>query len=125
MHQVVLEVLSGKITKEEARRPDGIGGRSTVLNWMRQCAGIPYKSANCDLVPILQNMKEDSTKKVLEKKIKELEAKLKYAELKGRAYEIMVEIAKDKYNLDLEKKLVPNRSKTQGRATKSKPKGAL
>lgn len=49
-------------------------------------------------------MKDDSKNLELEKKIKELEAKLEYAELKGRAYQIMVEIAKDQYNLDLEKK---------------------
>jgi len=102
--QVVLEVLSGKITKEEARRRYAIGGKSTELGWMRQYAGMSSKSFNYDPLPILRDMKEDRTKSELKKKIKELEAKLEYAELKGSAYQIMVEIAKDQYNLDLEKK---------------------
>ena len=37
-HQVVLEVLSGKITKEEARKRYNIGGNTTILDWMRQYA---------------------------------------------------------------------------------------
>lgn len=102
--QVVLEVLSGKITKEEARRRYHIAGKCTVLRWMRQYAGIKSNSSGSDPIPILRDMKEDRTKSELEKKIKELEAKLEYTELKGRAYQIMVEIAKDQYNLDLEKK---------------------
>ena len=102
--QVVLEVLSGKITKEEARRRYHIAGNCTVLRWMRQYAGLKSNSSGSDPIPILRDMKEDRTKSELNKKIKELEAKLEYAELKGRAYQIMVEIAKDQYNLDLEKK---------------------
>jgi transposase-like protein len=33
--RVVLEVLSGSITKEGARLRYGIGGNSTILEWMR------------------------------------------------------------------------------------------
>ncbi|NBC24909.1 MAG: hypothetical protein GVX78_04760 [Bacteroidetes bacterium] len=47
-------------------------------------------------------MKHDSTESELEMKIKDLEAKLEQEELKGRAYEIMIEIAKEKYNIDFE-----------------------
>lgn len=102
--KVVLEVLSGSITKEEARRRYKIGGKSTVLDWMRSYAGIKMRTAGCDPLPILRVMKTDEDKEALKQKIKELEAKLEYAELKGRAYQIMVEIAKEQYNIDLEKK---------------------
>lgn len=47
-------------------------------------------------------MKHNSTKSELEKKIKDLEAKLERTELKSRAYEIMIEIAKEEYNIDIE-----------------------
>jgi transposase-like protein len=103
-HQVILEVLSGRTTKEQARKRYNIGGNSTILDWMREYAGIKMKTAGSDPLPILRNMKIDESKKALEAKIKALEAKLEYAELKGRAYQIMVEIAKEHYNLDLEKK---------------------
>jgi len=109
--KVVLEVLSGLITKEEARIRYNIGGNSTILDWMRQYAGLKIKTAGSDPIPILRNMDESKDSSELEKKIKELEAKLKYAELKGRAYQIMVEIAREKYGLDLEKKHGAKQSK--------------
>lgn len=101
---VVLEVLSGSVTKEEARRRYKIGGNSTILDWMRSYAGIKIKTPGSDPLPILRVMKTDDEKETLKQRIKELEAKLEYAELKGRAYQIMVEIAKEQYDLDLEKK---------------------
>lgn len=102
--RVVSEVLSGSITKEEARIRYDIGGNSTILDWMRKFAGVKMRSAGVDPLPMLEAMKAEESKEELKDKIKQLEAKLKYTELKGRAYEIMVEIAKDQYNLDLEKK---------------------
>jgi transposase-like protein len=102
--RVVTEVLSGSITKEAARIRYGIGGNSTILDWMRKFAGVKMRSAGVDPLPMLKAMKSEESKEELKDKIKQLEAKLKYAELKGRAYQIMVEIAKEQYNLDLEKK---------------------
>ncbi|MDA3911708.1 MAG: transposase [Bacteroidales bacterium] len=109
--EVVLEVLSGSITKEEARLRYNIGGRSTILDWMRVYAGVKMKTTGVDPVPILKDMGNSNDKSELEKKVKDLEAKLEYAELKGRAYQIMVEIAKEKYGLDLEKKHGAKQSK--------------
>lgn len=109
--RVVSEVLSGSITKEEARIRYGIGGKSTILDWMRKFAGVKMRSAGVDPLPMLQAMKAEESKEELKDKIKQLEAKLKHAELKGRAYEIMVEIAKEQYNLDLEKKFGAKQSK--------------
>ena len=109
--RVVAEVLSGSITKEEARLRYGIGGNSTILYWMRKFAGVKMRSAGVDPVPILKAMKAEDSKEELKDKINQLEAKLKYAELKGRAYQVMVEIAKEQYNLDLEKKSGAKQSK--------------
>jgi len=102
--KVVAEVLSGSITKEQARVRYGIGGNSTILDWMRKYAGFKMRTSGLDPLPILQTMNTDESKEELKDKIKQLEAKLEYSELKGRAYQIMVEIAKEQYNLDLEKK---------------------
>lgn len=65
-------------------------------------------------------MKKDDENEKLKQKIKELEAKLEYVELKGRAYQIMVEIAKEQYNIDLEKKVAPNAQKIERKVNKSK-----
>lgn len=109
--KVVFEVLSGTITKEEARRRYNIGGKSTVLDWMREFAGLKMRDAESDPLPILHSMDQNEDKTELEEKVKRLEAKLEYAELKGRAYQIMVRIAKEQYNLDLEKKFGAKPSK--------------
>jgi transposase-like protein len=109
--KVVTEVLSGSITKEQARVRYGIGGNSMILDWMRKYAGFKMRTSGLDPLPILRTMNTDDSKEELQERIKQLEAKLKYAELKGRAYQIMVEIAKEQYNLDLEKKSGAKQSK--------------
>lgn len=103
--KIVLEVLSGKLSKEQARRVYGIKSKSGILEWMRKFASIDPKSHGIDPIPKLKTLKDD-TKEILDlkSKIKNLESQLKYSDLKGRAYQIMVEIAKEQYNLDLEKK---------------------
>ncbi len=103
--KIVQEVLSGEFTKEQARRIYGIKSKSGILEWMRSFASIPPKSHGVDPLQKLRMMKQetDETAK-LKARIAELEEQLVYSELKGRAYQIMVENAKRDYNLDLEKK---------------------
>ncbi len=117
--QVVLEVLSGEITKEEARRRYNIAGKSTVLKWMRIMAGLRASSSGTDPIPILRTMGSKGKKvsidylelEKLQAEIKRLEAALEHSQLKGRAYQIMVEIARERYNIDLEKKPGAKQSK--------------
>jgi len=116
--QVVLEVLNGRVTKEEARLRYNIGGKSLILEWMRVYAGHKQREFGFDPVALLQDMKEDKEKIALEQKIRQLEAELEYAKLKGRAYQVMVEIAKRDYNLDLEKKPGAKRSQSSRRKTR-------
>ena len=110
--EIVLEVLSGRLSKEQARRVYGIKSKSGILEWMRKFASIDPKTHGIDPIPKLKTLKEDSKELLdLKSKIKDLEIQLKYSELKGRAYQIMVEIAKEDYNLDLEKKSGAKQSK--------------
>lgn len=103
--EIVLHVLSGEITKEQARQLYGIKSKSAVLEWMRTFAGIPAKSAGADPVALLKNMDLPSDEIIkLKAQIKELEQDLKLSQLKGKAYQVMVQIAKEDFNLDLEKK---------------------
>jgi len=104
-YNIVLEVLSGELTKEQARRVYGIKSKSGILEWMRKFASINPKAHGVDPIPKLRTMKQESDETIeLKARIKELEQQLKYSQLKGRAYQIMVEIAKKDYGLDLEKK---------------------
>lgn len=115
--QVVLEVLSGRVSKEEARIRYNIGGKSTILEWMRVYAGYRTRDFGVNPVPLLSEMKEDKEKRALEAEIKRLKAELEYAKLRGHAYQIMVEIAREDYNLDLEKKLGAKRSESSKKKT--------
>lgn len=102
--RVVLEVVRGEISQEEARRRYRIGGKSTILKWMRSFAGMNPNVSGPNPLFILQGMSKDDDTRKLEEEIARLKAQLQHAELKGRAYQIMVEIAKEKYGIDLEKK---------------------
>ena len=104
--KIVQEVLSGRLSKEQARRIYKIKGKSSILSWMRKFAFMnPKQSFGIDPIPILQKMKDESKDiRSLKAEIKQLKAELKYSELKGRAYQIMVELAKEHYDIDLEKK---------------------
>jgi transposase-like protein len=102
--KIVMEVLSGTLTKEQARNVYGIKSKSAILEWMRIFAGLERRVPK-DPFPILRDMseKQDSTGE-LKGRIRQLEEELKLSRLKGRAYQIMVDIAKEEYGLDLEKK---------------------
>ena len=100
--KVVKEVESGAISKDGARRKYGIGGKTTVLNWCRQY-GNTYKKE----YSIMKVTPEDINKEQLAKeKMKELESALAEAHLKIRSQEILLDIGRDKFGLDLRKKHV-------------------
>lgn len=111
--EIVIEVLSGRMTKEEARRVYRIKSKSGIIEWMRTFAGIPCKTHGLDPVPLLKNMDMNRDEnEEFKARIKQLEEDLKISLLKGKAYQIMVEIAKQDYNIDLEKKSGAKRSKS-------------
>ena len=106
--QVIKEVLSGEITKEEARRKYNIKGKSAVLNWMRKFGYVSIKTK--ESLP-LYKMNEDTTKKISDTELKRLKAEkealqeeLELAKLKLEGYQIMLRIGKEKLGVDLEKK---------------------
>lgn len=104
-HKIILEVLTGSLSKEEARRVYNLKGKSGILAWMRKF-GLAEPTPK---FKILKNVSKQE--KVLREKVEELEKLLKFQKLKSRAYQIMVEVAKEDYNLDLVKKLGAKQSK--------------
>ncbi|WP_186758769.1 hypothetical protein [Echinicola salinicaeni] len=109
--KIVSEVLSGSVSKEQARNIYGIRSKSAILEWMRIFAGLP-RNAPVDPVPLLKNMSEEKDDiQKLKEQIKHLEEELKLSRLKGKAYQILVDIAKEDYGLDLEKKAGAKQSK--------------
>jgi transposase-like protein len=109
--RIVSEVVSGELSKEEARRRYKIRSNSAILEWMRIFAGGDRKDANFDPIEKIREMpKPDKKTQELQAKIKRLEEELELSELRSLAYKSLVEIAKEDYGLDLEKKSGVKRS---------------
>jgi transposase-like protein len=100
--QVIEEVLSGQLTKEEARRKYGLGGKCAVLNWMRKFG----LSEHRNLPANFEHMKEEqqADKAALLKRIKELERALEDAQLKAEGYNRMIDIAERELKIPIRKK---------------------
>lgn len=102
--QVVEEVLSGKYTKEEARRIYGIKSKSGILEWMRIFGGQDRRSKQ-ELSPELLEMAQKSKKeKALEERIKQLENELNVEKHKALLYAKIVEVAEEELGISIRKK---------------------
>jgi transposase len=102
--QVVQEVLSGKITKEEARRIYGIKSNCAVLYWIRKFSGNDnYRIGGQPIgkLPELDKMKELSEK---DKHIKQLEQELEREKCRADLWQKMIEIAETELKVDIRKK---------------------
>ena len=81
--KVVQEVLTGKYTKEDARKIYGIPSKCAILYWMRQFSGISNYREGGEIVKekeILEKMKDLSQ---TEKRIQELEQELERERLRA------------------------------------------
>lgn len=102
--RVVQEVLDGKFTKEEAQRVYGLGGKSAILNWMRKFNFV--SSCSLSNQPNLVESPVKINKEGIEKdqRIRELERALKSERNKSALFEKIIEIAEEKYGLEIRKK---------------------
>ena len=103
--RVVKEVESGLLSKDGAKRKYGIGGKSTVLLWLRKYGreDYPYMA--------IQKKRKIEPLDGKDKRIAELEAKLAQKELAIGALEALIEVANEMYDTDLKKKVGIKRSK--------------
>jgi transposase len=101
---IVIEVHSGQISKEEARRKYGIKGHSTILKWIRKFEG-PVSQTNC-LMDI-----DKFDKKELIKRIKELERQLEDEQIRSLGYSRMIDIAEEQLKVSIKKKSDTKQSK--------------
>lgn len=109
--KVIREVVSGQLTKEEARRKYLLGGKSAVLKWMRKF-GIENKPISKETT--FMNLQKKSHTKVetvdmyevaaLKKKIKELELQLEYERLRTEALDTLINLAETRFNIPIRKK---------------------
>lgn len=112
--KVVQEVLSGKFTKEEARKVYRINSNCAILYWMRAFSGNEnYRSGG---VPLGSQtaMAKSKKEKTLENRIKQLEESLKREQLRADLWQKLVETAEEELNIDIRKKSGAKQSPISG-----------
>lgn len=102
--EVVQQVLSGKLSKETARRVYGIAGNSTILYWMRKFSGIEDYRAGGVVSTNLSEMSKSKKEQELEARVAELEHKLKKEQLRADLWQKMIEVAEEDLKLPIQKK---------------------
>jgi transposase-like protein len=94
--QVVREFEQGLLNKDQLQHKYGIGGNSTVLKWCRKYGKFAYNTPTQNGRPMKDPQKQ---------RIKELEKKLKAAELKLKVYDKLIEITNRDLDQDVIKKI--------------------
>lgn len=109
---VVAQVEHGEMTYREAQDRYGIQGRSTVLKWLHKHGQLDWRKLTPSDIKRGGAMNENPLPQSPDQRIKELEMKLKEANLKAQLFEAMLDIIKNEYGVTLPKKpLRPPRGK--------------
>jgi transposase-like protein len=102
--KIVSEVLSGKLNKNQASKIYGIRGNATILYWIRQSQGLNPMEKHPTQIATFADMKQNISDKKLEEENKELRELLRVAELRADLWQKAVEIAEEKFDIDIVKK---------------------
>jgi transposase len=94
--QVVREYEEGLLNKDQLQKKYGLGGNSAVLKWCRKYGKFAYESPAQNGRPMKDPQKQ---------RIKELEKKLKAAELKLKVYDKLIEVTNRELDVDIVKKI--------------------
>lgn len=102
--KVVREVLSGTLTKEQARRVYSIKGKSTVLYWMRAFSGVSDYRRGGSVSTDLDQMAKTTKQGKAAREIARLKQELQRERLRADLWQKMVEVAEEELQLDIQKK---------------------
>ncbi len=102
--KIVNEVLSGKLNKHQASKLYGIRGNATILYWIKQSQGLYPMAKTPKTIANFADMKKNITDKKLEEENKELRELLRVAELRADVWQRAVEIAEEKFDIEILKK---------------------
>lgn len=106
---VIEQVMTGLMSKEEARRRYGIKWKSGILRWQRNYEKYGRCSINLPLDTLPLKPKESSSNSSLSEtallaRIKELEQQLQDEQLRSDAYKRMIAIAEQELKISIRKK---------------------
>lgn len=103
---VVKDIEDGKCSAAQAGRELGVSSQ-TVYKWIYRYSRYLQKSK----IMVVEDQSEAYRTKELEKRIKELEAALGRKGLELEYYKCLVEVAEERYHVDIKKNLGPTVSK--------------
>lgn len=91
--EVISQVLDGTYTKEEAAKVYGIGGKSTILEWMRKLT-----------IAQQEFITEKQQQQLAEDEVAQLRLQLKTERLRSDLYKKIIELAEQQFDIRIEKK---------------------
>ena len=102
--KVVQQVLSGTLTKEQARKANSIKSNSAILYWMRVFSGVTdYRSP--DFVSEQSSKVTKTTnQRTAEQELARLKQELKAERMRADLWQTMVEVAEEELGVDIRKK---------------------
>lgn len=102
--KVVQEVLSGTLTKEEARRVYSIKGNCNILYWMRSFSGVEDYRSGGEVSEDIIHMANTNNQRKSEKEIARLKQELKVERMRADLWQKVVEVAEEELGVDIRKK---------------------
>lgn len=100
-------VASGQMSKEQAREAFGIGGKSSILEWMRSYGYGTDSHIQSSMAPQSDNPNDP---KLLKKQIKQLEKQLHSERIRSEFYKTMIDVAERELGISIRKKSDTNPS---------------
>ena len=111
--QVVQEVESGELTIKGTLRKYGIQSHGTVLGWVKKFGNFDrelyVKAMNTSKTPEQENFELKQQIKLLEKQKAFMSRELELRDQKSIMFDAIVQVVKEDYNIDLLKKVTPER----------------
>lgn len=104
---VVARVVNGEMSKEEARKRFGIGGKSSILEWMRKYR---YCTTPSTQLPMVSQSETSEDPEELKKQVQQLEKKLKTERIRSEFYRTMIDVAERELGISIRKKSATNPS---------------
>ena len=103
--KVVLEVMSGELSGEAARRVYDIRGKSAVTNWVRLYGAEFWWVENPAIgLPAMSEENEKLTIEQLKAKVKELRARLELEKHKSGLLDTLIDVAQERFHIEIRKK---------------------
>jgi transposase-like protein len=119
--QIVEEIELGELSTTGAVRKYGIQSRSTVVNWLRKYGNFDWENQTPSNMPKSQERKLlelEQKVKLLEKQKAMLEKQVERADKKSIIFDYMIDLAEKEYNISIRKKSSPDQSISSKKNTK-------